>query len=97
LKACQKWNGLKSSSKKEGRKIVDAVFHIFASDSFVESMIEANKLNKRAKNALVSSDQEHILIEPLERDFTSKSQYHEAKRTYDIAKGKILHSRLHSN
>ena len=82
--------------KKEGRKIVDAVYHIFASDSFVESMIEANKLNKRAKNALVSSDQEHILIEPLERDFTSKGQYHEAKRTYDIAKGKILHARLHS-
>lgn len=83
--------------KKEGRKIVGAVFHIYPSEVFVQSMIEANKLNKRAKNALVSSDQEHVLIEPLEQEYASHTDYLEAKRKYDIAKGRILHARLHSN
>lgn len=83
--------------KKDGRKIIGAVFHIFPSASFVQSMIEANKLNKRAKNALVSSDEEHVLIEPMDNEYASHTEYLEAKRKYDIAKGKILHARLHSN
>ena len=83
--------------KKDGRKIIGAVFHIFPSAAFVQSMIEANKLNKRVKNALVSGNEEQVLIEPMESDFVSKGDYHEAKRNYDIAKGKILHARLRSN
>jgi len=82
--------------KKDGRKIIGAVFHIFPSASFVQSMIEANKLNKRAKNALISNDEEHVLIEPMEHEYPSKTEYLKAKQTFDIAKGKILHARLHS-
>ncbi|HBS26461.1 MAG TPA: hypothetical protein DD827_04935 [Gammaproteobacteria bacterium] len=86
-----------SIPKKDGRKIVGAVFHIFPSDSFIQSMIEANKLHKRTQNALIENDLQKALIEPLESDFVSVTEYHEAKRKYDIAKGKILHARLHSN
>ena len=51
--------------KKEGKKIVDAVYHIFPSESFISSIIEANQLNKRAKNALIDRESEQVLIEPL--------------------------------
>jgi hypothetical protein len=81
--------------KKEGKKIVDAVYHIFPSESFVTSMIESNTLNKRAKTALVDREGEQVLIEPLERDFSTRRAYEEAKRDYDVRKGKILYSRRH--
>jgi hypothetical protein len=81
--------------KKEGKKIVDAVYHIFPSESFVTSMIESNTLNKRAKTALVDREGEQVLIEPLERDFPTRRAYEEAKRDYDVCKGKILYSRRH--
>lgn len=81
--------------KKEGKKIVDAVYHIFPSESFVTSMIESNTLNKRAKTALVDREGEQVLIEPLERDFPTRRAYEEAKRDYDVRKGKILYSRRH--
>ena len=81
--------------KREGRTIVDTVYHIFPSETFITSMIEANQLNKRAKNALIDRESEQVLIEPLERDFPSHRAYEEAKRDYDVRKGKILYARRH--
>ena len=83
------------SPKKNGRKIVDIVYDIAPSDPFISSIIEANRLNRRAKDALISSDGEEVLIEPLERDFPSRTAYENAKQVYDTAKGKILHSQRH--
>lgn len=82
-------------TKKEGRKVVDAVFQIAPSDQFIDSIIEANKLNRRAKNALVSADGENVLIEPLESDFSSRRAYEKAKREYDTRKGQLLYSQRH--
>lgn len=83
-------------SIKEGRKIVDAVFHIYGSESFTKTMIKSNKLRKRTRNALIEQEEEIVLLEPLEDDFSSTAEYHREKKKYDIAKGKILHARLHS-
>jgi hypothetical protein len=81
--------------KKEGRKIVDAVYHIFPSESFISSIIEANQLNKRAKTALVDHESGQVLIEPLERDFPTHRAFEEAKRDYDVRKGKNLFAGRH--
>lgn len=81
--------------KKEGKKIVDAVYHIFPSESFISSIIEANQLNKRAKNALIDREGEQVLIEPLEREYPNRRAFEEAKRDYDVRKGKILYARRH--
>lgn len=82
-------------TKKEGRKVVDAVFQIAPSDQFIDSIIEANKLNRRAKDALVSPDGENVLIEPLESDFQNRRDYEKAKREYDTKKGQMLYSQRH--
>ena len=82
-------------TKKEGRKVVDAVFQIAPSNQFVDSIIEANKLNRRAKDALISPDGESVLIEPLESDFRSRTDYEKAKREYDTKKGQMLYAQRH--
>lgn len=81
--------------KKEGRKIVDAIYHIAPSAQFVNSIIENNKLNRRAKNAIISHEDNSVLIEPLESDFQSHREYEKAKREYDIKKGKYLYQKRH--
>lgn len=81
--------------KKEGKRIVGAVYHIFPSESFISSIIEANQLNKRAKNALIDRESEQVLIEPLEREYPNRRAFEEAKRDYDVRKGKILYARRH--
>ena len=57
--------------KLDGRKIVDAILHIYPSDSFIETMIENNKLTKRAKNAFIDS-QNKLLVEPQRSDYATE-------------------------
>ena len=65
------------------------------SDQFIGSIIEANRLNRRAKDALVSPNGENVLIEPLESDFQNRRDYERVKREYDTKKGQILYSQRH--
>ena len=81
-------------TKKEGRKVVDAVFQIAPSNKFIDSIIEANKLNRRAKDALVSQNGEDVLIEPLESDFRNRQDYEKAKREYDTKKRLMRYAQL---
>ncbi len=75
--------------KYEGRKIVDAVFKIFPTKDFTSIMIENNKATKRTKEMII--DGEGIpIIEPMQSDFGSNSEFQKAKREYDINKGKHL-------
>lgn len=82
-------------TKKEGRKVVDAVYQIAPSDQFIDSIIEANRLNRRAKDAIISADGSTALIEPLESDFKSRRDYERAKREYDTKKGQLLYTQRH--
>ena len=81
-------------TKKEGRKVVDAVFQIAPSSQFIDSIIEANKLNRRAKDALISPNGENVLIEPLESEFQSRIDYEKAKREYDTTKRLMRYAQL---
>lgn len=54
----------------DGRKIVDAILHIHPSDSFIETMIENNKLTKRANDTFIDSDK-RLQVEPLRSDYAT--------------------------
>lgn len=47
-----------------GKKITDAILHIYPSPTFIETMIENNKLSRRAKEPLLIDDNT-ALIEPI--------------------------------
>lgn len=81
--------------KKDGRKIVDAIYHIAPSEEFISSIIGTNKLNRRVKNAIVAPEGDSVLIEPIESEFLNRKDYEKAKREYDIAKGKLLYDKRH--
>tara|TARA_B100000780_G_scaffold254476_1_gene202616 strand:+ start:1265 stop:2389 length:1125 start_codon:yes stop_codon:yes gene_type:complete len=76
----------------DGRRLIDAKISIHASENFVSTMIENNKLSKRTKTSLI--DENGLpLIEPLLSDFQSKAEYHKAKVQYQIDQGKALFNR----
>lgn len=76
----------------DGRKLIDAKFKIYASESFISSIIENNKLSKRTKTELV--DGEGIpMIEPLPSDYPTTAEYRKAKSHYEVEKGKALFNR----
>lgn len=50
--------------KYNGKKITDAILHIYPSSVFIETMIENNKLSRRVKEPLITHDQK-ALIEPI--------------------------------
>jgi hypothetical protein len=73
----------------EGRKIADAIFYIYPTQNFINTMIENNKATKNKKEAIID-EQGKPLIEPIQANFNTNSEYHKAKREYDIKKGKAL-------
>ena len=79
--------------KFEGRKIVDAILHIYPSNEFVKIMIENNKITKRAKEPLFDETSGRPLIEPIRANYPSNFSYKQAKNEYDIKKGKALFNR----
>lgn len=79
--------------KFEGRKIVDAILHIYPTTEFVGIMIENNKATKRTKTPLLDEESGKPLVEPMRSDFHSSSEYQRAKHEYDVKKGKALFSR----
>ena len=81
----------------EGRKVIGANFDIYPSDEFVQSMIQSNRLKKRADESLYDEEQETLLIEPLEAEFSSKADFQKAMEEYKVAKGKALHKRFINN
>lgn len=84
---------VKVDLKKDGRKIVDATFYIYPSEAFVQSVISSNKLRKRVDEALIDQDQLELVLEPLESDFATAKEYQEAKKAFEIKKGRVLHNR----
>ena len=50
--------------KYNGKKITDAILHIYPSSTFISTMIENNKLTRRVKEPLIIDDQ-NALIEPI--------------------------------
>lgn len=50
--------------KYNGKKITDAILHIYPSSIFINTMIENNKLTRRVKEPLIIDDQ-NALIEPI--------------------------------
>ena len=78
--------------KYDGRKIIDVVFKIYPTNDFISIMIENNKATKRTKEAF-TDENDTLLIEPMQTDFVSSSEFQKAKREYDISKGKNLFSK----
>ena len=54
-------------------------------------MIENNKVTKRTQNILLDENGKP-LIEPIQTDFETNSEFIKSKREYDIKKGKALFS-----
>lgn len=75
---------------KDGRKIVDAKFHISPSEEFIQEMIENNILTKRKEKAVVDENKE-LLIQPIRADFDSETEYEKALYDYKVKYGKHLH------
>lgn len=75
--------------KYEGRKIIDAIFKIYPTKDFISMMIENNKATKRTNEVIIDGEG-NPLIEPMQSDFESSSEYQNAKREYEINKGKHL-------
>ena len=73
----------------EGRKLVDAIFKIYPTKDFISMMIENNKATKRTSEVIIDGEG-NPLIEPMQSDFKSSSEYQNAKREYKINKGKHL-------
>ena len=73
--------------KYEGRKIIDAIFKIYPTKDFISMMIENNKATKRTNEVIINGEGKP-LVEPMQSDFGSSSEYQNAKREYDIKKGK---------
>ncbi|NVK30131.1 MAG: hypothetical protein HWE20_03945 [Gammaproteobacteria bacterium] len=74
---------------KEGRKIVDAMFHIAPSASFIQTMLRNNTQRKKIENHSFDSEG-NPLIEPSRSDFSSSSAYEKALQEYKVMKGKTL-------
>lgn len=75
--------------KYEGRKIMGAIFKIYPTKDFISIMIENNKATKRTNEVIIDGEG-NPLIEPMQSDFESSSEYQNAKREYEINKGKHL-------
>ena len=71
--------------KFEGRKITDAILHIYPTASFIQTMIENNKVTKRTQEVF-PDEHGKILVNPMRSDFDSDTDYKEAKRYYDVQK-----------
>ena len=79
--------------KLDGRKIIDAILHIYPTSEFVSTMIENNKATKRTKAPLLDEESGKPLIEPMRSDFSSSSEYQRAKHEYEVKMGKALFNR----
>jgi len=75
--------------KYEGRKIIDAIFYIYPKQEFISMIIENNKAKKRTETAFLGEN-DSLIIEPMQSDFISSSDFQKEKREYDIKKGKYL-------
>jgi len=75
--------------KYEGRKIIDAIFYIYPKQEFISMIIENNKSKKRTETAFLGEN-DSLIIEPMQSDFISSSDFQKEKREYDIKKGKYL-------
>ena len=75
--------------KFEGRRLIDAIFKIYPTKEFISIMIENNKAKKRTSEVIIDGEG-NPLIEPMQSDFESSSEYQNAKREYEINKGKHL-------
>lgn len=75
--------------KFEGRRLIDAIFKIYPTKEFISIMIENNKAKKRTNEVIIDGEG-NPLIEPMQSDFESNSEYLNAKREYEINKGKHL-------
>lgn len=73
----------------DGKRLVDAKFHIYATDDFISETIENNALSKRVKTDLIDKDGSP-LIEPMPRDYATKAEYQKALREYEIERGKAV-------
>lgn len=76
-----------------GKKITDAILHIYPSPTFIETMIENNKLSRRAKEPLLIDDNT-ALIEPIPWEFETEREYQKARQDYYVLKGKALYGKL---
>ena len=89
IKAMHEVERIEIEKKYEGRKIIDAIFKIYPTKEFIGTMIENNKATKRANEVIIDGEG-NPLIEPMQSDFESSSEYQNAKREYEINKGKHL-------
>jgi len=74
---------------KEGRTIVNAKFHIYPSENFIEEMIENNVLTKRKDKAVIDENND-LLIKPVKNDFNSEIEFEKALHDYKVKYGKHL-------
>lgn len=79
--------------KYSGKKIIDAILHIYPSSFFIETMIENNKLTRRVKEPLII-DEKNALIEPIPWEFETEREYQKARQDYYVAKWKHLYWKL---
>lgn len=78
--------------KYSGKKITDAILHIYPSSVFIETMIENNKLSRRVKDPLMIDDHT-ALIEPIPWEFETEREYQQARKNYYVTKGKVLYGK----
>jgi len=81
--------------KYEGRKLIGAIVHIFASDSFIQTMIDNNALTKRTATPLLVEETGEIMLEPVRSQYPSSSEYQKAMSVYKVEQGKMLHKVRH--
>lgn len=72
-----------------GRKLTDAILHIYPSESFVSTMITNNRLTKRTQDALLTKENT-LLIEPIASEFSSEREYQKHKKAYFLEKQKQI-------
>lgn len=76
-----------------GRKLTDAILHIYPSESFVNTMITNNRLTKRTQEVMLTKENT-LLIEPIASEFSSEREYQQHKKAYFIEKQKQLTTQL---
>lgn len=59
--------------KKEGRKVVNIIFNIYASDYFINAQVEANNLLQENERAVFFNG--HLLVKPLESSYDRREDY----------------------
>lgn len=79
--------------KYNGKKITDAILHIYPSSTFINTMIESNKLWRRVKEPLMIDDHT-ALIEPIPWEFETEREYQKARTDYYVARWKHLYWKL---